>query len=225
MLLIGLLLFVASTFCTTAQCVAQTEVYIDPPKIEDPTLEIGDRFTINISIANVSNLYSYELNMSYNTDILTCVGVTVGPEDNLPLPNWEVDDDTGNVWINVTYDVPVTTTSSVTIATLTFSVQGRGTSTFDLYYTRLINPLGQLIPHEVSDGYFRNGSLYDLNKDGHVNMADVNIVALAFGSAAVDNPSTPWDETVNWNPLADLSKDGKVDIVDMVLMGIHFGEI
>ena len=63
-----------------------------------------------------------------------------------------------------------------------------------------------------------------INGDGIVDIVDVVIVALAFGSEVEDNPSTPWNETLNWNPDADINNDGLVDIVDLVIIGIHFGE-
>jgi hypothetical protein len=65
----------------------------------------------------------------------------------------------------------------------------------------------------------------DVNYDEIVNIQDVVIAALAFGSATVDNPTTPWDETANWNINADLNGDSKVNIIDLVIIGINFGKI
>jgi len=108
---------------------------------------------------------------------------------------------------------------------ITFLIHGRGSSVFDLYSTSLIDILGEPISHEVSDGYFVNGSPYDLNKDGHIDILDIRIVAKAFGSAAVDDPETPYDETENWNPIADVNADGRVDIFDLRLVAKHYGEL
>lgn len=215
MFVIVLLLIGVFASCITVHCVDQTKVYVDPPTIEDPSLGPGERFTIDVCIANVSDLAGYEFNMSYDTVTLTCVGVEVGPTDNLPIPNWKVDDDIGNVWVNVTYGVPVNTGSAVTVASLTFLIEIRGSSILDLYYTNLIDSLGQPIPHEVSDGYFTNYSPYDLNKDGHVNITDVAIVTTAFGTEEGDP---------RWDPRADVNGDGLVDIFDLVTIAIHFGE-
>jgi len=55
----------------------------------------------------------------------------------------------------------------------------------------------------------------DANQDGIVDIVDVVICALAFGS----KPGEPI-----WNPYADLNEDGLVDIVDLVMIAIHFGE-
>lgn len=55
----------------------------------------------------------------------------------------------------------------------------------------------------------------DVNGDGIVDIFDVVICALAYGS----RPGDP-----NWNPIVDLNNDEIVDIFDMVLIGIHYGE-
>lgn len=215
-LVTGLFLFGVLAYSFTVHGASLTTIYIQPPSIEDPNLGPGKMFSFSVSIANVSNLFGYDFNMSYNTAILTCVGVLVGPSGNMPSPMWEMDDEQGNVWVNVTYGAPLTTDSPATLASLTFLVHGRGSSVFDLYHTNLVNSLGQQISHEVSNGYFVNGSPYDLNKDGHIDIVDVVIVATAFGKKEGDP---------GWDPRADVNGDGVVDIFDLVLIGIHFGEM
>lgn len=58
--------------------------------------------------------------------------------------------------------------------------------------------------------------LGDIDYNGIVDIVDIVIVALAFGS----KPGDP-----NWNPDADLNNDDLVDIVDIVLVAIDFGEL
>jgi len=215
MLVTGLLLFGALAYGFPVHGVSLTRIYIDPPSIEDPNLGPGKTFSINVKIANVSNLSGYAFNLSYNTLILTCIGVSVGPSGNMPRPMWEIDDEKGNVWVNVTYGTLLTTDSPATLASLTFMIQGRGNSVFGLYHTSLVNSLGEPISHEASNGYFVNCSPYDLNKDGHVNIIDVVIVANAFGKKEGDP---------GWDPRADVNGDGVVNIIDLVLVGTHFGE-
>ena len=55
----------------------------------------------------------------------------------------------------------------------------------------------------------------DANQDVIVDIVDLVICALAFGS----EPGVP-----NWNPYADLNQDGLVDIVDLVMIALHLGE-
>jgi len=56
-------------------------LYVDPPMIDDPTNGIGTNFTIYISIANVENLYGWQVNMTYNPEVLFTseAFVTEGP--------------------------------------------------------------------------------------------------------------------------------------------------
>jgi len=71
---------------------------------------------------------------------------------------------------------------------------------------------------------FAQHVLGDINWDRIVDIVDVVICAMAFGSASEDNPETPWNETLKWNPVADLNNDGLIDIVDLVIVSISFGK-
>jgi len=57
--------------------------------------------------------------------------------------------------------------------------------------------------------------LGDVNVDGKVDIQDISIAALAFGSCP-DHP--------RWNPLADINKDNMVDISDLALIARNFGK-
>lgn len=54
----------------------------------------------------------------------------------------------------------------------------------------------------------------DLNGDNCIDLADLTILALAYGS-------TPKED--NWNPLADLNGDGVVDMADLTILTQNFG--
>lgn len=56
---------------------------------------------------------------------------------------------------------------------------------------------------------------WDPNQDGTVDVRDLAIVAMAYGSR-IGSP--------NWNPLADINADGLVDIRDLAIVAKHFGE-
>ena len=58
--------------------------------------------------------------------------------------------------------------------------------------------------------------IWDIDANEEVDIVDIVIVALAFGSKPGDD---------NWDPRADVSPAyGEIDIVDIVLVAIHFGE-
>jgi PKD repeat protein len=57
--------------------------------------------------------------------------------------------------------------------------------------------------------------LGDLNGDGKIDIKDIAIAALAFGSF----PGHP-----RWNPAADVDLDGVVSIIDILLIASNFGK-
>lgn len=66
-------------------------------------------------------------------------------------------------------------------------------------------------------------SIGDVNRDGYINDVDLAVIDAAWGSMAVDDPTTPWDDTENWNPDADLNGDGVVNMLDRNICSIHQG--
>jgi len=78
--------------------------------------------------------------------------------------------------------------------------------------------------NELIDGKVKIKMMGDINGDGQVDIFDVRIVGKAFGSAAVDDPTTPWDETENWNPDLDFNFDGKIDIFDLRMVAKEYGK-
>lgn len=55
----------------------------------------------------------------------------------------------------------------------------------------------------------------DLNNDGEVDILDISIVAVAFGSRLGDE---------NWNEVADIDGDGSVNILDVGSVARHYGK-
>ena len=58
--------------------------------------------------------------------------------------------------------------------------------------------------------------LGDLNWDGVVNVKDLAIVALSFGS---------FEGHLRWDPVADLDKNGVVNIKDIAIVAFNFGAV
>jgi len=73
---------------------------------------------------------------------------------------------------------------------------------------------------DTADNAFIDGTVYvgivgDVNADGKVDMKDIGICCLAYGST----PGHP-----RWNPNADINDDDKVDMKDIGLACMHYGE-
>jgi len=134
-----------------------TKLYVDPPEIIDPTLLPPATFTVNVTVDDVQNLYGYEYNMSFNSQILTCLLVTIHDaqgETNY-IPELQIDNPRGFIWVRATYYPPanpITTTNPVALTTIKFRVKSMGSSVLDLHETNLTDNAGNPIPHEVKDG-------------------------------------------------------------------------
>jgi len=92
---------------------------------------------------------------------------------------------------------------------------------------------GSISPISVHGGFYIFLSLWyhrwfgDFDLDGDVDIFDIRKVAKAYGSVAVDDPETPWDETQYWDPVFDVAPeggDGKIDIFDLRRAARHYGE-
>jgi len=140
---------------------------VDPPTVSDPALAPNQTFTVNITIAEIENLYGYEFKLGYNTSVLDCTNVTIYAIQNETnfTPEHSIDDAAGTIWVNVTYyspAEPITTYPPTTMASITFQVTMLGESILDLYDTNLVDQSDEPIEHDVSDGYFRNLAIRDL---------------------------------------------------------------
>ena len=69
--------------------------------------------------------------------------------------------------------------------------------------------------HAMETTVFEVGFPADINDDGKVDIKDIAIVALAYGT---HNPDP------KYNPDADIYCDGKVDIRDIAFTAMHYGE-
>jgi hypothetical protein len=110
--------------------------------------------------------------------------------------------------------------------TLTFSWDTSSAACMHMIKAVAASVLGEVdtADNTYFDGYVKVKMVGDVNGDGIVDIVDVVIAAIIFGSAAEDDPETPWDDTRNWNPIVDLNEDGIIDIVDLVIIGVNFGE-
>ena len=209
--------------------------YATKPKLEaKPSTytakTLGEKFMVNITVAGVVNLYSFEFQLSYNTTLLDATAVTVGSFLNPPyrITKQIIDDSAGLIWLSVESQAPAPSTNgSGTLATVTFMAamdsgiwhKGFMPLECDLHLsgTVLETNGGVTVPHDTTDPSFHYVYMPipgDLNSDGTVNIFDLRIVAKAFGS----RPGDPY-----WDPRADLNRDGRISILDLVLVAINYG--
>lgn len=133
-------------------------LYIDPAEIIDPALFPPTIVTINVTVNFVTNMYDYAFNLTYNTDMLTCIGAIInrvqGQTSFTPLIL--INDGAGFIWISVVYHppaVPISTVTPLALVTVYFQIDTIGSSILHLKDTELTDPSHQNMPHETEDGF------------------------------------------------------------------------
>lgn len=133
-------------------------LYVDPPQLIDPTLFPPAIVTINVTVNYVTNMYDYAFNLSYNTEMLTCIGAIINRVQNQTnfTPLILIDDGAGFIWINVTYHspaVPISTATPLALVTVYFQIDTIGSSVLHLSDTELSDPSHLNMAHETGDGF------------------------------------------------------------------------
>lgn len=151
----NLYVFLIITFVLSTSMVYAnpTSVYVDPPNVGN--LAPGNTFTVNIKISDVTNLYGFELKLSWNANILDVVSAS-GKPSNLWTNNlmWKDNLQKGIYWVGYTEKGSSAFSGSATLATITFKVRSTGTSTLHIYDTILGDSKGNKITYVTKDGAY-----------------------------------------------------------------------
>ncbi len=155
-LLLSLLMVFSMTFAVYAP-VTLPLVAVDPATT---AVNPGGSFTISVIIQGVTDLFSYEVKLGYDNDILAVAAVAEGPfiKDQTTSPMGTFF--SSIVDPNYVYGVCVTLGSypgvsgSGTLFTVTFDVIDAGAVNLDLYDSILLDSNGTTMAHELAAGYF-----------------------------------------------------------------------
>jgi PKD repeat protein len=133
-------------------------LYIDPANITDTTLLPPTIITINVTVNYVTNMYDYKFKLTYNTEMLTCIGAIINRVQGQTAftPLILIDDGAGFIWITVDYHppaVPITTIDPLALVTVYFQIDTPGSSILHLNETELSDPAHNSMPHKTEDGY------------------------------------------------------------------------
>jgi hypothetical protein len=134
---------------------------VDPPVIIDPSLAPPATFMINVTLEEVRDLYGYQFNLTFDPNVLICLQVEIQDvlnETNY-IPNQNIDNLNGFIFINVTYyepAVPLNFDSPLPVAAIKFRVKSRGATNLNLTDTGLADSSGQPITHEDYNGFFQS---------------------------------------------------------------------
>lgn len=169
-LLLALLLITATEVVSTINNVTSTQgtvVFVDPPLIKD--LPPSSEFSIDVKIANVTELWAFDVKLTWDPEILEYVShevkvpVETYPDGVLHTPiqqvKNEVNIDEGYCWIAYSSMNPAEPfTGSGVIFTITFHVKGYGRTYLAIAYAKLagygLPP--PPIPFTKQEGFFIN---------------------------------------------------------------------
>jgi PKD repeat protein len=142
----------------TTPPVSVTKLYVNPSQIINYTLLPPIIFTVNVTVANVTNLYDYKFKLSYSKVMLTCIGAIINTVQNQTnfTPIILINGGAGFMSINVSYSppaVPITSMTPQSLATIFFRLNTLGSSNLTLYDTELSDPSGLPIFHQTGNGF------------------------------------------------------------------------
>lgn len=183
------------------------------------SVEVGQTFTIDIKIEDVSGLQGFDFCLKYPTTILNVSKVEEGSFlasfGQTFVAKLEIEEDyqmwRGRVWMAAVVCGDGFADGSGTLATITFDAIAAGEGELDLFSVfpyssdqlKLVTCGPEPIPHGVLDGYI--------------------VVSVDGDDPPDDPPSDPPTDGLD-DPSADLNGDGKVDIMDVAAVALTYGK-
>ena len=208
-------------------------VSVSPEKKTCPPPGIGETFTINITITNATDLYTWQAGVTFNATVLEAINFTEGPFlKQLGDTLWV--DGTINNTAGIIYYHGCTLTGNVTgangngtLGLITFKVEDYGHSTLQPTDVILLDSILEDIDKTVIHGTVFVTILGDLTgpddiSDGKVDVYDLNFLGKAYGAKEGD---LNWDEY----KIADVTgpygvPDGIVDTHDLPIYVENYGK-
>lgn len=207
-------------------------VFINPSKIivdyiKNPGYQIGNTFSVHVNVSSVTDLFSYQVNVTWNKAMLNYTGVTYGDFLARTGSGYGTSRIEPTVYYSNTLgfaSIAETILGNVggitgggRLFTIQFKVVGYGSTQINIsgagtLPTMLLNSAGGTMSFTSTGGFFRNKLIGDVNADHNVDSVDFGIFAPRFGS------SGPLGYTE-----CDLDYDGDVDGLDFGLFAPNFG--
>ena len=201
--------------CPLGMASPEATVLVDP---EESSVEVGQTFSVNISIANVSGLLGFDFLLSYNSSVLDLVSVGEGSFLKSVGSTFMINLTTkGLIWLAVAVYNPqgeiVSANGTGVLAVATFKAIAEGESLLDLFSR---NPYRSDEVKLVADPPGLVVPIPNVAIDGHV----------IIGPDPPQAPSNPpSDPPVLLSPVlvGDINADGVVDMKDVGYVSRLFG--
>jgi hypothetical protein len=207
---------------------SSTRVFVDPPKVQDETLQAGSTFTVNLNVSDVDDLFAWQVSLSWNSSILNVTSVTFGDflAAGTTSPNgtstaWKMDNVTGYVLLGETTLGDYSgVNGNGTLASVEFEVLAYGDTVLNISSAQSPRTvqLDQMlldIAFTPEDGYFSNVILGDFDSDRDVDPDDFSVFAGAYGSGIGDP---------EYDSRCDFDEDADVDPDDFSVFAGNYGK-
>ena len=178
-------------------------------------VSIGETFTLDLIIEDVVDLAGWQLDIEFNTAVLSAVSVSEG--DFLLKEGGQTLFLAGNI---DNADGKITAVSAAFLGigdisgtgvlfSVTFEAKAAGEGRIKLHNVKLGSIDRDDIPYEIAAYPFSFKPRYDVNKDELVNILDLILVSQNLSQA---------------DPQTDVNGDGTVNIFDLIAVSQHLGE-
>jgi len=221
------------------------EVFVNPATTRGdyaPGFQIGDTFQVDVNVTGVTDLFAWQINLTWNTSILSLSNIIAGEFLNRSRPTANTTSYGLGFVINVTDNAEGYTAmgesilggvagqdDNGTLVTIEFLIVGCGETNLTIIdvggtlpSTLLNSTLSTIVPIK-SDGYFSNRLISDIRGPGAgnppdhvVNGWDYGFIGLAFGKTTA---SPDWDTY----KIADTRGPGAGNLPDGVINGWDYG--
>jgi len=199
-----------------------TTIYVDP---EISYAGVGKTFTVNLTVAEVDDLWGWDFQIFYASTRLNGTLVEEGPflktvgDTFFWIVNFTDNYNTTHGYIfgfcHLTHVIPGANGNG-TLAAITFKSKAVGKSTIHITGTHLKKSTGEYVSHETRDGIVIIGKLGDLGS--------IPVGWYAFDDVCdYQDLFLFGDSYVNYyHPLADLDNNGNVDYMDLYEFGNYY---
>ena len=204
-------------------------VFMDPVKIIDETKQAGSFVSFHVDISDVTDLYTWQLNVSWNPSILTVSDINAG---EFLLRTGSTDKtaayqlgyvvnatDYANGYACISESIlgeVAGETGSGRLVSIEFEVVGYGCTDLNISIsgdlpTTLLNSAGSGMTYTETGGYFRNKRTGDANADTDVNVFDILKVKHHW------YPGPPVGAG-GYERNVDINDDGSINVFDILIV-------
>jgi hypothetical protein len=193
------------------------------------SLKVGSNVTIAVNVANVTNLYTWQIMLHFNGSIVECAGAwypdghVFAGKPFIPVTP-DIKEDSVAIGASLVGSGRFDGNGTLCLINFTGLTQGSCPLQFDVEGTFLLDSDLNSIHITIFQGSLTVSGEHtlmlsvratDVDGSGKVDMKDLGLVCHVF--------NMPLEEP-NWNPACDVNHDGRVDMKDIGLVAHDFGK-